>query len=116
MYQDLYLSLAVAVCRDERRYSEARAQLHRVGAKKAKRLTRQLDHLYDRLILGPASMHRFERTSGPVSAHWRRGHFRMQSCDLASLCANCFYRSNFGRGSFGCAGLSDGGIEAKNRN
>jgi len=60
-------------------YSDALIQLKGRGPKKAAKLRRQMDKLYDRILLGPLILpsHLYGQ-HGEVSPHWRRGHFRMQ--------------------------------------
>jgi len=72
----LYLSLAQARRVDENAYTELILQLKRVGPKKAAKLQRQSERLYDRIILGPQVL--IDNPHGELAPHWRRGHFRMQ--------------------------------------
>jgi hypothetical protein len=75
----LYLRVAQAQQADDLSYTEAQAQLRRVGPKKGARLQRQIEKLYDRVVLGPTTLPVHPHgTHGEVSPHWRRGHFRMQ--------------------------------------
>jgi|GEM_PF-6735075 len=75
----LYLRVAQAQQEDDLSYTEAQAQLRRVGPKKAARLQRQIDRLYDRVVLGPQTLPiHTHGAHGEMSPHWRRGHFRMQ--------------------------------------
>ncbi|MEJ7805994.1 MAG: hypothetical protein WKG03_08775 [Telluria sp.] len=60
-------------------YSNAIQQLKQLGPKKAAKLRRRMDSLYDRILLGPLALPEFSfAPHGEVSPHWRRGHFRMQ--------------------------------------
>jgi len=60
-------------------YSDAMIQLKGHGPEKAAKLRRQLDKLYDRILLGPLTLpDHLQGQHGEVSPHWRRGHFRMQ--------------------------------------
>jgi len=75
----LYLRAAQAQQEDDLSYTEAQVQLRRVGPKKAARLQRQIDRLYDRVVLGPQTLPVHPHGAhGEMSPHWRRGHFRMQ--------------------------------------
>ena len=59
-------------------YSDGELQLTRLGPKKAAKVRRHVDKLYDRILLGPLTLPGHgERDE--VSPHWRRGHFRVQS-------------------------------------
>lgn len=72
----LYMGLAETTRTEQRDYSLAQQRLGRLGPKKAARLQRQIDDLYDRIVLGPQQIHLHGH--GEVSPHLRRGHFRMQ--------------------------------------
>ena len=75
----LYLRAAQAQQVGENLYSKTLANLQRVGQKKAAKVHRQLEKLYDRIILGPQTVAiHAHGEHGEVSPHWRRGHFRMQ--------------------------------------
>lgn len=72
----LYMSLVETVQIEEREYTTTEERARRLGPKKAARFLRLLPDLYDRYVVGPESIHL--STHGEVSAHMRRGHFRMQ--------------------------------------
>ncbi len=75
----LYLRAAQAQQVNENLYSRTLAHLQRVGQKKAAKVHRQLEKLYDRIVLGPQTMAVHKHGEhGEMSPHWRRGHFRMQ--------------------------------------
>ncbi len=75
----LYWNVEQARRVEESPYTEAMQQLVRLGPKKAAKLRRRVDHLYDRILLGPLTLpDHAHGARGEVSAHWRRGHFRMQ--------------------------------------
>jgi hypothetical protein len=75
----LYWNVEQARRVEESPYTEAMQQLARLGPKKAAKLRRRVDHLYDRILLGPLTLPEHAHGArGEVSAHWRRGHFRMQ--------------------------------------
>jgi len=77
----LYWSLEQASRVTRTPYSEAMRQLHGKGARKAGKLRRQMEHLYDSVVLGPPALpDHLRKVVGEMSPHWRRGHFRMQSC------------------------------------
>jgi hypothetical protein len=60
-------------------YTNAMQQLKQLGPKKAAKLRRRVDSLYDRILLGPlVQPDHGNGVHGAVSPHWRRGHFRMQ--------------------------------------
>lgn len=51
-----------------------------MGSRKAAKLRRQTERLYDRVVLGPDTLPaHLHGVSGEMSPHWRRGHFRMQA-------------------------------------
>ena len=72
----LYMALTETMQAEERPYTAALAQLERVGPKKAAKLRRQVDKLYDRILLGPSEA--LSQDRGETAPHWRRGHFRTQ--------------------------------------
>lgn len=75
----LYWNVELARRVEETAYTDAMQQLARLGPRKAAKVRRRLDHLYDRILLGPLTQPgHAPRAHGEVSAHWRRGHFRMQ--------------------------------------
>lgn len=73
----LYWSVEQARTEEQRPYFDAMQQLKRLGPKKAAKLQRHVDRLYDRVLLGPLSIPG-HGAHDEVSPHWRRGHFRMQ--------------------------------------
>lgn len=76
----LYWSMEHAQRRTETPFSGALTRLSAVGPKKAARLRRHVEQLYDRVLVGPATLPEHLRaTHGDVAPHWRRGHFRMQA-------------------------------------
>lgn len=64
-------------------HTAAQLQVAGLGPRKQAKLRQRMTNLYDSIIVGPAALSlngtHFQR-SGPVCAHWRRGHFRMQPC------------------------------------
>jgi hypothetical protein len=75
----LYLSATSGQRVEENPYTQAIAQLKRVGPKKKSKLRRQVEKLYDRILLGPLALPSHINAHEEVSPHWRRGHFRMQA-------------------------------------
>ena len=73
----LYWSVEQARTEKQQPYSDAMQQLKRLGPKKAAKLQRHVDKLYDRILLGPLAIPG-HGDHDEVSPHWRRGHFRMQ--------------------------------------
>lgn len=60
-------------------YTNAMQQLKQLGPKKAAKLRRRVDQLYDRVLLGPLALpDHVHGGHGEMPPHWRRGHFRMQ--------------------------------------
>lgn len=75
----LYWKVDQGIRREELPYTAAVAKLHRLGPKKAAKMGRRVDELYDRIILGPDSPPEGpDAPDGERQTHWRRGHFRMQ--------------------------------------
>lgn len=75
----LYGNLEQARRIEESPFTDAIKQLDRVGPKKASKLRRQVERLYDRVLLGPLALPgHAQRQRGETATHWRRGHFRMQ--------------------------------------
>ncbi|MEM8517573.1 hypothetical protein RCH05_002119 [Janthinobacterium sp. CAN_S7] len=61
-------------------HGDALRRLQGMGPRKAAKLLRQTERLYDRVVLGPDTLPAHLRSaSGEMSPHWRRGHFRMQA-------------------------------------
>ncbi len=61
-------------------HGDALRRLQGMGPRKAAKLRRQTERLYDRVVLGPDTLPAHLRgVSGEMSPHWRRGHFRMQA-------------------------------------
>ena len=74
----LYWNVEQARREKQTQYSDAELQLQRLGPKKAAKLCRHVNKLYDRVLLGPLTLpDHCDHTE--VAPHWRRGHFRMQS-------------------------------------
>jgi hypothetical protein len=75
----LYWNAVQALRVKETPYTDALLQLERIGPKKAAKVRRQVDKLYDRVLLGPLELPaNTYGANGEISPHWRRGHFRMQ--------------------------------------
>lgn len=80
----LYLSLEQKQVVYERPYSTAPKIFPSLGKRKREMRLAEIDQLYDRYLVGPAtvSVHQpglpSEGDGHRVSAHWRRGHFRLQ--------------------------------------
>lgn len=80
----LYLSLEQTQVIQERPYSIAPRIFAGLGKRKRAQRLGQIDQLYDRYIVGPAThsdeLHenRGQGDGRDVRTHWRRGHFRMQ--------------------------------------
>lgn len=75
----LYWNVEQARRVEETPYTNAMQQLKQLGPKKAAKLRRHVNSLYDRILLGPLDLPGTVRgMHGEVSPHWRRGHFRMQ--------------------------------------
>ncbi|MGG1952894.1 hypothetical protein [Ralstonia solanacearum] len=82
----LYLRLDGAELRHLQPYSAAPKAFPGLGRRKREEKLAQVDQLYDRYIVGPASLegvhsgeHGERLAPGQaLPAHWRRGHFRMQ--------------------------------------
>jgi hypothetical protein len=75
----LYWSAVQTLRVKETPYTDALKQLERIGPKKAAKVRRQVDKLYDRVLLGPLELPvNTYSANGEISPHWRRGHFRMQ--------------------------------------
>lgn len=77
----LYLSLNDAVLREERPYSVAPKVFAGLGKRRRNEKLAELEQLYDRYIVGSESLLRGDsagHSHHDVSAHWRRGHFRLQ--------------------------------------
>lgn len=77
-----YMEQAHAVHVEDHSHSIAVEQVRRRGAKKAARLGRHIQVLYDRIILGPHAIPSYPH--GERSPHLRRGHFRLQPYGLQS--------------------------------
>lgn len=82
----LYLRSDGAELRHLQPYSAAPKAFPGLGRRKREEKLAQVDQLYDRYVVGPASLegvhggeHGERLTPGQeLPAHWRRGHFRMQ--------------------------------------
>lgn len=83
----LYLKLPDCEVVADRAYSDAPRQFHGLGQRKRRERLAQLEHLYDRHIVGPAVLNWDLGVSDSAEAglarhekggHWRRPHFRMQ--------------------------------------
>jgi hypothetical protein len=75
----LYMNLSQTVQLDDPSYTLALRQLKNYGPKKLAKRSRQIAHLYDRIVLGPQTlMQHATDEHGEVSPHMRRGHFRLQ--------------------------------------
>jgi hypothetical protein len=72
----LYLRTAGAVCTTDSRGDEAMERLKRVGDRKASIVERRLSSRYNQIIAGPQAIS--QKAENEVTAHWRRGHLRMQ--------------------------------------
>jgi len=72
----LYLQTAGAACTTDLRSDEAMASLTRLSNRKAAIAQRRLSSRYNQIIVGPQNI--APKAEGEVSAHWRRGHLRMQ--------------------------------------
>ena len=81
----LYLNLEEAVIREHKPYTAAPKEFPGLGRRKREARMAEVNQLYDRCIVGPASAAQWAGEqakqlgeNGQVSAHWRRGHFRLQ--------------------------------------
>lgn len=75
----LYMNLSQVIQLDDPSHTLALKQLKNYGPKKLAKRSRQIAHLYDRIVLGPQTlMHNTADEHGEVSPHMRRGHFRLQ--------------------------------------
>ncbi len=81
----LYLSVEDAECVQERLFSNAPRSFPGLGKRKRELKLAEIERLYDRYLIGPTVLaDATESASGAgssehgVSAHWRRGHFRLQ--------------------------------------
>lgn len=81
----LYLSVEDAQCVQEHFYSNAPRSFPGLGKRKRELKLAEIERLYDRYLVGPTVLaDSSENASGGgesdhgVSAHWRRGHFRLQ--------------------------------------
>jgi hypothetical protein len=81
----LYMSLDAAAVRLDRAYTDADRSFSGLGRRKREQRQAQIELLYDRYVVGPAVLADGAASSAgdhagtEVSAHWRRGHFRMQT-------------------------------------
>lgn len=82
----LYLSLDNAAVRTHCPLATAPKEWPGLGRRKREARLAEVEQLYDRYIIGPASIaewadeHAGELgAQGQLSAHWRRGHFRLQA-------------------------------------
>lgn len=82
----LYLRLDSALVRELRPYSSAARDFAGLGRKKREARLAEIEKLYDRYVVGPVQLNEFGAdgrsntlpTGSELSAHWRRGHFRLQ--------------------------------------
>ena len=81
----LYLSLEDAAIREHKPYTAAPKEFPGLGRRKREARMAEVNQQYDRCIVGPASAAQWAGEqatqlgeNGQVSAHWRRGHFRLQ--------------------------------------
>jgi hypothetical protein len=82
----LYLNLDDPVLHGSQAYTEAPKEFPGLGRRKRELKLAEVEQLYDRYIVGPrtaadwAGEHASEvGAHGQLSAHWRRGHFRLQA-------------------------------------
>ena len=81
----LYLSLDRIPLRHDPAFSHAPKIFPGLGRRKRELLTAEVDKLYDKYVIGPASYSAPEggpltgENGSTVSPHWRRGHFRWQA-------------------------------------
>jgi hypothetical protein len=81
----LYLSIDGAQLTRETAYSDAPRVFPGLGRKKKDQKLAEVETLYDRYLIGPLALSDELRNSSAgegsteVSAHWRRGHFRLQA-------------------------------------
>lgn len=82
----LYLGLDDVSLREYQPYSTAPKEFAGLGRRKREARLAEIEQLYDRYIVGPASVAEWAGedagevgTHGQLSAHWRRGHFRLQA-------------------------------------
>jgi hypothetical protein len=84
----LYMALRQARSIEHRQYDEAMRRIAGLGVKKRARLLQRVQSLYNGIQVGPADLPQesaARESSGTVTPHWRRGHFRMQACGLGKL-------------------------------
>lgn len=81
----LYLSVEEALVNHDQAYTKAPRQFPGLGKRKRELRLAEVEHLYDRYVVGPAVL-AGQAASGPhgatggeVKTHWRRGHFRLQA-------------------------------------
>lgn len=76
----MYWNSDQSLRRDSQPYTEAVRRLQKLGPKKAARVGRHADAVFDRVILGPLELPTGNGgAGGEKQTHWRRGHFRMQA-------------------------------------
>lgn len=80
----LYWNLEQVRTEKQQPFSNAMQQLKRLGPKKAAKLQRHVDRLYDRILLGPLSLPG-HGVLDEVSPHWRRGHAGYAAARSTSL-------------------------------
>lgn len=81
----LYLSVEDAQVNHDQAYTKAPRQFPGLGKRKRELRLAEVEHLYDRYVVGPAVL-AGQAANGPhgatgveVKTHWRRGHFRLQA-------------------------------------
>ncbi len=82
----LYLNLDDATLRQTQAFTDAPKEWPGLGRRKREARMAEVEQLYDRCIVGPASVADWAGehagqlgAHGQLSAHWRRGHFRLQA-------------------------------------
>jgi len=82
----LYLNLEDATLRRTQPYTDAPKEWPGLGRRKREARLAEVEQLYDRYIVGPTSVADWAGehagqlgAHGQLSAHWRRGHFRLQA-------------------------------------
>ncbi len=78
----LYMGVKDARIREDLAYTQAPRQFSELGRRRRELRLAQIERLYDRIVVGPEALP--ESTDADeggrhVTAHWRRGHFRMQA-------------------------------------
>lgn len=81
----LYLSVEDAQVNHDQAYTKATRQFPGLGKRKRELRLAEVEHLYDRYVIGPAVLADQAANGAPVATgsevktHWRRGHFRLQA-------------------------------------